>query len=350
MSYLRNTWYAVAHSHEVTETPMRRVILDEAIVFYRVGSGAPAALFDRCPHRFAPLSKGKLIGDELQCIYHGLQFDRWGACVLNPHGNKAIPQAARVRSYPLEERYGYVWLWAGEAERADPTLIPKIDFLDDPKFTSIQGYLAVDANYQLVVDNLLDLSHVEYLHPMFTRKEGVDSHKTEFFSEGDAVFANRLKPNSSVTALARMSWADAPEKGDGRANMRWTPPSVLTFDLGVTGVGAPIEEGLCTPAVHLLTPETSLTTHYFWSQARNMKLDDRDLTERLRIALNRVFVEEDKPIVEAQQQEMGNETDIMALHPVLLNPDIPATRARRILARLIEEESAAAARTTSLAS
>ncbi|VFU16590.1 aromatic ring-hydroxylating dioxygenase subunit alpha [Methylocella tundrae] len=344
MNYLRNAWYVAAAAAEVVREPFRRIILEEPIVLYRLESGEPAALFDRCPHRFAPLSRGRQIGDDLQCIYHGLRFDKAGVCVLNPHGSKSIPQTARVKSYPLYEKYGYVWIWPGDPARADPSLIPEFDFLEDKKsFRTVSGYLTIDANYQLVVDNLLDLSHVEFLHPMFARKEGVDSHRTEFSQEGNAIYSRRLKSNSSLNDFARLFWTSPSEKGDGRANMRWTPPSLLYFDLGVTEVGAPVAEGVCTPAAHLLTPETPYRTHYFWSQGRNRKLDDEKLDEILHNSVHRVFTYEDKPIIEAQQEEMGEQTDLIAMRPVLLEPDIPGIRARRVLGQLIDEEEQASA-------
>ena len=120
--------------------------------------------------------------------------------------------------------------------------------------------------------------------------------------------------------------------------MHWMPPSLLYFDLGVTEVGASVEEGVCTPAAHLLTPETRYKTHYFWCQGRNRKLGDQALSDRLHKSVHHVFVYEDKPVIEAQQDQMGEEVDIVAMRPVLLEPDIPTIRARRIMAQLIEEE------------
>jgi vanillate O-demethylase monooxygenase subunit len=242
------------------------------------------------------------------------------------------------------ERYGYVRIWPGDPARANPALLSEFAFLEDQaRFKTVRGYLKVEANYQLVVDNLLDLSHVEFLHPMFARKEGVESHRTEFSQEGNTVFAKRLKPNSSLNDFARLFWDSPADRGDGRANMRWDPPSLLNFDLGVTEVGARPEDGVCTPAAHLLTPETTYTTHYFWAQARNRKLGDEALDERLRTAVHNVFVHEDKPMIEAQQIEMGAVTDIIALRPVLLEPDVPTIRARRVLTRMIAEEQGEAA-------
>lgn len=124
MKLLRNTWYAAAWSRDVGVDFSTRELLGEPMLLYRKHDGAPVAMIDRCPHRFAPLSMGKRVGDGVECGYHGLQFDCSGDCSKNPHGDGRIPPGARVRSFPAEDRYGLVWIWAGEPSRADASLIP----------------------------------------------------------------------------------------------------------------------------------------------------------------------------------------------------------------------------------
>lgn len=339
--FYRNAWYVAAAAHElqVGKQPFRRTLLGEALVLYRLPDGTPVALQDRCPHRWAPLSLGKLIGDRLQCIYHGLQFDRSGACVHNPHSSNAAARI-HVTSYPLTEKYGYVWYWPGDAVQADIDLVPRLDFLENPQqFATVRGYLRVRAHYELISDNLLDLSHVEFLHPMFALEEGVESHRVEFLQEGNTVIANRWKPNTTLNAFARLLWSSPPERGDGRANMRWMAPSNLLFDLGVCAVGERPEAGLCTPAAHLLTPETTYSTHYFWAQGRNLRLSDRELDQRIIEVNSQVFEKEDRIVIEAQQVELGTETDILKVKPLLLKADTAAVMARRLLRRLIDAET-----------
>ncbi len=339
--FFRNTWYVAASAGELEagQRPLRRIFLQQPVALYRLPDGSPVALQDRCPHRLVPLSLGKLIGDRLQCIYHGLQFDRTGACVHNPHSGSGANRI-RVTSYPLTERYGYVWIWPGDPARADASLIPRLDFLDDgARFAVVRGYLKVQANYELISDNLLDLTHVEFLHPLFARHEGVGAHDVEFLQEGNSVIANRRKPNTSLNAFAKLLWTSPPERGDGRANMRWTAPSNLLFDLGVSHVGGEPEAGLCTPATHLLTPETAYSTHYFWAQGRNLRLDDRALDQQIVEVNSRVFDQEDRLVIEAQQAELGERTDILEAKPLLFNADKPAVLARRLLRRLIAAEA-----------
>ena len=123
MVYLRNAWYVAAWDREVGRKPLARTILNEPIVLYRKADGAPAALEDRCCHRHVPLSLGTLVGDDLRCGYHGLRFDASGVCVEIP-GQPKIPPGARVRSYPVVEKWNWIWIWMGEPARADVKLIP----------------------------------------------------------------------------------------------------------------------------------------------------------------------------------------------------------------------------------
>src|SRR5688572_2143212 len=146
--FVNNAWYVCAMSDEVGRTPLGRVALKQPLVLFRKEDGTPVILEDRCVHRRLPLSLGRLIGDTLQCAYHGLRFDCDGACVHIP-GQRSIPPTARVKSYPAVERYGWVYAWMGDPERADPGAIP--DFprrVDDPEWRSLRGLLPIKCNYK----------------------------------------------------------------------------------------------------------------------------------------------------------------------------------------------------------
>lgn len=164
-----------------------RKICNERIVMFRNSNGSIAAIHDRCPHRFVPLSMGKRVGDSIQCGYHGLRFDGTGACVETPHDDDNQKARACVRSYAAVERHKVIWLWMGDAEQADPELIPAFDFLDDAEnYTCCQAYSHIKGNYQLIADNLLDLSHIHYLHPGI--HEG--SNFEDFTNKGAARWRN----------------------------------------------------------------------------------------------------------------------------------------------------------------
>ena len=131
--FLRNYWYVAAYDHEIARKPLGRIILGEPVVLYRLEDGTPIALEDRCAHRHLPLSMGKLVGDTLQCHYHGLRYDKTGTCVRVP-GQDMIPRSAKVKSYPVVERYHWLWIWMGDPALADPDKITDFHWFDDPNW------------------------------------------------------------------------------------------------------------------------------------------------------------------------------------------------------------------------
>jgi phenylpropionate dioxygenase-like ring-hydroxylating dioxygenase large terminal subunit len=162
--FLQNFWYVAGWSHQVTEGQIvARTIIGEPIVLYRTSRDTITVLEDRCCHRFAPLSRGRLEGDDLRCMYHGLKFAASGECVEIPSSDR-IQKGVAVRSFPIVEQDRWIWVWMGAAARADPALIPRALGHEDPDYTVETGELHYDANYQLIHDNLLDLTHFSYVH------------------------------------------------------------------------------------------------------------------------------------------------------------------------------------------
>src|ERR1700712_489970 len=161
--FIRNAWYAGAWSHELTtENMLARKLLSENVLFMRSSSGEVTALRDRCSHRFAPLSLGRREGDQVRCMYHGLVFNGEGKCTQEP-GRKGVSPNTDIRKYPVVERYRLAWIWMGEAALADPDLIPDCHFQDDPGWASVPAYIHYKADYKLILDNLLDFSHLTFV-------------------------------------------------------------------------------------------------------------------------------------------------------------------------------------------
>ncbi len=161
--FVRNAWYVAAYPNELDADFIARRFLDEAVVMFRTSGGKIAALDDHCPHRVVPLSIGKRAGDAIQCGYHGTVVAADGRCLRIP-GQAHIPNNATTRTYPAIERFGFVWIWMGEPALADEALVPNLFWMDDPDWTAAKGYIHMDADYRLVTDNLLDLSHETYIH------------------------------------------------------------------------------------------------------------------------------------------------------------------------------------------
>ena len=339
MRILTNTWYVAAWAHELQEGRLlARRLLDRPVVMFRRSDGSPAAIADYCPHRFAPLHLGRLKGDAIECGYHGLQFDGSGACVKNPHGNGQIPKACRVPAYPLVERHGILWIWPGDAERADPDAIPDFSYLVAPDRRTVFGMAAVKANYELITDNLMDASHTQYVHQDLLGTAAFERSKHEVVQEGSAVHSNYLIPGSEVPAAYRAYFPDDPSlRVDYSVNFRWLPPALVRNSVSLIPVGRTAEEGILRTGTHLMTPETETTTHYFFCHTRNFSLDDEKVDERIRWWQKAGLTDQDGTMIEATQQVMGT-ADLDALKPVLLSIDVAAVRVRRVLKALIEGE------------
>lgn len=342
MAFLKNTWYAAAWADEVGREMLPRRMLDQPIVMFRRQDGVAVALQDRCPHRFAPLHLGRLVGDEVECAYHGLRFDCSGACIANPHGNGAIPAKALVRSYPLVERYSLLWIWMGEAGAADPERIPEFAFLSDPQFQNVKGYTLAEGHYELMTDNIMDLGHIEFLHPGLLGSDAVRKAKTEIIQEGHTVHSNRLTSNEVLPPFLQV-WYEAGDRPVQRwLNVRWDPAAAMKLTVGVLPEGEPREAANESQGCHLMTPATETTTHYFWAQGRNWGTPDPAMDAGRLASLRKAFDTQDKPMIEAVQRNMGT-TDLDSLGPVMLATDAGPVRARRVLKQLLSAEAAAAA-------
>lgn len=345
MSFLRNTWYVAAWDDELQPDAMlARRILNEPLLLFRDVEGVPHALMDRCPHRFVPLSKGKLCGNVVQCAYHGLEFNGAGSCTKNPHGDGAIPKAARVKTYPVVERHSLIWIWMGDTERADASLINDFSasLSPDKRFVG-KDYLLARANYQLEIDNILDLSHIEFLHGSTLGSDAVKTGQAEVVQEGNTVFSNRLIRNEVMTeSLASRYGIPTNVPVDRWLDVRWEAPAQMELWSGWAPSGAsdPRIAGKRIPFLHLFTPETEFTTHYWFATSYPKKMGEEGTRRALKdIAYLRVpFESEDLPMLEAQQRSMG-EAGFWSLKPVLLPSDAAAVRARRVLDALIAAET-----------
>jgi phenylpropionate dioxygenase-like ring-hydroxylating dioxygenase large terminal subunit len=340
--FLKNAWYMAGWSSEIGRDLLSRRLVGESVVMYRQENGEPVALADRCPHRFAPLSRGKLKGDSVECGYHGLHFDASGKCVLNPHGNCHIPEAARVRSFPIIEKFTLMWIWMGDPEHADPSKIPDYAFLEDESRKRVDGYLHVHANYQLEIDNLLDLSHTQFVHDNFHYSDAILGGQHEVRQVGQTVHSNLWCPDGEPSPLfaKRLPDADPTKPVDQWLDMRWDAPSNLRLDTGVTPSGEAREKGGQSYTAHIVTPETEFSSHYFFAHSRNFRVNDKEMDEAIANWQRVGFGEQDRGMLEAVQKEMDT-ADLMSLRPVLLPIDGAAMRARRVVSQLLAEEQKA---------
>ena len=342
MTYLRNTWYVAAWADELSEGKLlARTLLGTPVVLFRRPDHRPAALLDRCPHRFAPLSAGHLDGDHVVCGYHGLGFDGKGACVLNPHG--PVARNMSVPAYATHEAHRAIWIWMGDPKGADPALIPDLAYLGNARDSAFsRGHMLAHGNYEVFVDNIMDLSHVDYLHPTTLGSAGITGTTPKVEETENYVDVTWFVAGTRPPALLAELFETLPPKTDFWQHVRWFAPSVMRLTAATVAAGAPEEEALANLTAHILTPETPTSTHYFYAATRNYRVDDAALNLRIAETRERIFATEDKPMIELVQRRMGD-TDFWSLKPILLAIDAAPVRVRRKLKKLIDSEAMVAA-------
>ena len=333
MVFQKNVWYVAALSDQVDRTLQRRVIIDMPVLLYRQESGHPAAMLDRCPHRFAPLSRGKLDGDVVECGYHGLRFNSEGRCVFNPDG-KIIAPNMHLPGYPVVERYGYIWIWLGDQDLSNPDSIPDLSHMTAPDAKTVHNYLKAEYRYDILVDNLLDLSHAQYLHlGSFSGGPAIRSEQSAKEVGDDVIFER-----TQYCAPAAPRDADLGEFVDQEIRIHWHPGQVMTFRVETIACDDPSGESHIIQFGHITTPESADITHYFMSGTRHYSIDDVEVDEALRQLQLRVVGAEDCPMLEAIHSEMKG-ADLMSMRPVVLPADLGALRVRKVMKRLLQNES-----------
>jgi vanillate O-demethylase monooxygenase subunit len=346
LAYLRNAWYVAMWSEALPAGQLvPRTILGEPLVLFRLEDGGVGVMHDICPHRFAPLHRGSLQpGDRVRCPYHGLQFDVSGACVDNPHGNGDIPHGCKVHAFTAVERHTLVWVWLGDRQ-ADPELIPDYSFLDPDSGYQIsrRDHIRMEANYRLVANNLLDLSHAPLLHDGILGYADSIKADIEVREEGRYVYVSRLKKNVRPAALPDLLYKRDGQPVDVQSIIRWSAPSHLLNDNVTYPPDGRPEDGAGLLGAHILTPETETSTLYHFAAARKGAVeipggaDGEEIKRKLSELRRMAFEEQDEPIIEAQQAFILSHPELTA-RPALFEIDAGPVRCNRILDRMIAEE------------
>ena len=349
--YLLNCWYGLGWATEIDDGQLlSRKILGRNLIAFRDAEGRPAALRDRCPHRMAPLSRGVLRDGVVQCQYHGLCFDGAGRCVENPLG--PLPERARVESFAVVERDKMLWIWPGDAALADPDQIPDYSFQNHDGVDGdwvVFGYTHVEADYQLETDNLLDLSHTEFLHAgSFGGRGFIQNGEFQLRDFGNEIHSNWWMPD--IPFIDPKTRTPTGKRLDHFLDMRWNAPSNMRLHVSFLpqGVHADRKDTKRDDlpgqfSAHIITPEDDGSCHYFWSANKPTGAGPfvGGLDKDAGLALFKLAFEvEDKPMIEAVEANM--EGDFWGEEPVILPNDAGGIRARRRLAKLIRDEQAAA--------
>ncbi len=332
-NFLENAWYPIAWDADLGSELLGRTIITKPIVLFRDDEGVIHALGGRCPHRFAPLARGKRVEQGIECPYHGLIFGSDGRCAVNPHDD-IVPKTG-VPVYPVYLRYGLIWIWTGDNDRADASLIPDFPFLEDPTFEYTCGTIYGAGHYELYSDNILDLSHAAYLHTGLNASAFLIGQR-KFEQDGNRIWTRIFHPNDYASDVTSIICDVVDKKQDHWVDVRWDPPAAMTVTGLVADPGQPKDVAIQSPSLHIFTPESDEATFYFWAAAWPRR-NDPVFADQVRAGFIHAFENEDKPMIKAQYELMGGDT-FWDLQPVLLRGDAGGVKARRTLARLIAHE------------
>ncbi|MFN0182352.1 MAG: Rieske 2Fe-2S domain-containing protein [Aquabacterium sp.] len=340
--FIEDAWYVAAWSHELADGALfARTLLGRPLVLHRLADGRVAALDDRCCHRAAPLSIGRKEVDAIRCLYHGLKFDAGGRCIEMP-GQDHIPPQACVRSYPVVERDRFVWVWMGDPAAADESKILDFFWHDHADWRMKPGYIHYQAHWQLIVDNLLDFSHLSYVHPATLGTPSLAQTRAQVqpLPGGEGLQVTRWALNDEMPPNhKRVARFQGPV--DRWQIYTWHPPAQMRMDAGSAPAGTGAPEGRIAPEAmkfrhtSVQTPETATSTHYFFCQARNFELHDVAMTEAIFNDVATAFAE-DRTMIEAQQRSLDAAA---GFKPVASVHDQALTMARQLIRRRLDARS-----------
>ncbi|HEY0301971.1 MAG TPA: aromatic ring-hydroxylating dioxygenase subunit alpha [Rhizomicrobium sp.] len=334
-----NRWYVAAWSSEVTTQPLERWFLDRPVALYRTEGGEPVALAGRCPHRQFPLGRGRVVGDDLQCGYHGFTFRPDGVCIRIP-SHLRPPADCRIASYPVVEKWRWIWIWMGDPAKADASLIPDHGALGlpDPAFEMIADeYLQVKCRYLLLHDNLFDLTHLSFLHQSNIGSDDIGAVVESRRHGEDWVSSERAIKGAACPAFFAPVF-DYSGLVDRDFGLTLHYPCLHAgFDrFYKAGAGqSPASYLGAFRVYHAVTPATRDTTHYFFASGRDMAKGDPVFTEQIRQG-GLAVLKEDVMACEEVERMLATLPSPPKEYPA--RSDATGLLGRRIFQRMIRDE------------
>ena len=336
-NYPRNMWWVAAHAREVTTKPLARWILETPVVLYRLEDGTPAALYDRCPHRWAPLSQGHVDGDKIVCPYHGMEFNTEGLCTKAPTQHMK-PKRAEIPSFAVREAGAFIWIWMGDQDTIDCDP-PEVAYQVNPDWSFIDGYYEVAANWVLIRENVMDLTHIAFLHKN-TFKQNDWVTPPDHYMEDDTVCYEQdfdLAPLSPLFCAGMGLPEDKPIKRTQKGRM---PSLAISFSDWVVHDPDPApgaRADFVMRGCHIVTPSTRGKTHYFWGAAFDVPSITDDVAEKTKASIVAAF-DEDKHLLEIMQKQIGQDPRGLDFLEVTLGADGAGIFVRQILNKKLKAE------------
>ena len=336
-NYPENCWWVAARVEDVTRTPIKRWLLDTPVTLFRAEDGSPVALDNRCPHRWAPLSAGYLEGDNIVCPYHGARFGKDGQCKKYPFQDK-VPDNMSVRSFPVVDCGRFVWIWMGDPERATQAdAPPAFEWDNNAEWFYTTGQFEFDANYFLLHENVLDLTHFNYTHAKTFQITNWDP-KPEFMIDGmRAGFEATLYPEDFTKEELVTLGMDHPHTiksiSDG-----WfeTPAYHVSKTSVIRKPGPDVPEEVYTNVVHMVTPASPTKTHYWWLIGTDYPLSD-EMKAGYSGLIDTAY-REDKVMLQSIQEILNNDVRGTDYPEFNLSGDGAGMLARRALAKWLEAD------------
>ena len=341
MTFVKNFWYVAAWSHEITrDKPIGRTIIGEPVALYRNTHGSVVAVEDRCAHRHAPLSMGRIEGDNLRCMYHGMLYGSDGVCKAIP-GTNTKPANTTLRTFPVVERSSWVWVWMGDPARADATNVPHAVGLENPEWVMRAGALDYDADYQLINDNLCDLSHLDFVHEATLGYASGSKWSTKeptitVLENGLLIerwFVDRvIRPGDTLV--------------DAWNSYRYLLPGIFLMNTDIYTHGTAASSGFEAPSnlmplfrrcdQQAVTPLTQNRSRYLFATGTDRASSTPETLERMFAVVNAAFAE-DRAIIEAQQR-IWNCTDPRKSKAFIPQDKAPSIIRRKIANLLVAEQ------------
>lgn len=346
-TFPRQHWYVVARAAELGHELVSRQIAGEHLVLYRTSGGHSVALADRCSHRGFPLSQGRLVGDEIQCGYHGLRFDACGTCTWAPAQDR-VPSRAAVPAHPLVEQGAWIWVWMGDPGAPDHTTLPATPWFDDPGWVHVEGLEPLAARYGLLIDNLLDLSHETFLHAGYigTPEVAATPIDTSVTNGGPPVVrvSRHMVGVECPPFYAASTGLRSPI--DRWQDIDYHAPGYYQLNVRVAPAGTePGADGSDDGAAHLkvlyaVTPADDHHTLDFWAVCRDFAIDD-DKVDRSLAEMNRTVVLQDVAALELLERRTRElEAAGTGISEVSFKFDSGGLAGRRVLAQLVAAAAA----------
>jgi len=339
---VRNCWYVAGLLEEFTRELKQRFLLGDSVLMYRTEDGRPVLLQNRCAHRSFPLHHGRLEGNEVICMYHGLRYDTQGACVHAPMIQRPAAHAC-LKRYPVAVRGPLVWAWMGDPSRADTDLVPDTGWLGAASWVSRGGYVHMDANYVGLHENLLDLTHFSYLHAGNVGTPEWAQCPFEVSVDGDRVHSVRRLDNAAPPQIYALPMRLSHRQRVNRISDSWfSSPAVHAAVATIEDIEAGPGErrSYQIQILHLVTPETQHAMHYWAFIGHDFALDDPAVGEALLAASLRAF-HEDREALE-WTAELNRREGWPAFKEASFASDRGSLEMRKIIARLAAAEAASA--------